>query len=107
MKMFFLANSILQDSLTGMANISVIVGAILAFLLLVCLIRGMKHGDSKTVNSSLIGIICVMLAVILALLVLGRVNLILFGIIIVLLIISLITCIIAMSKLIDQLNHKR
>lgn len=47
-----------------------------------------------------------MLAVILALLVLGRVNLILFGIIIVLLIISLTTCIIAMSKLIDQLNHK-
>ncbi|MCT7769609.1 MAG: hypothetical protein N4R51_02255 [Lactobacillus crispatus] len=107
MKMFFLANSILQDSLNGVADGSVIVGAILAFILLVRLINAMKKGESKKVNSSLIGIICVMLAVILALLVLGRVNLILFGIIIVLLIISLITCIIAMSKLIDQLNHRR
>lgn len=50
-KMFFLANSILQGSLTGMANRSVIVGAILAFLLLVRLIRGMKDGDSKKATS--------------------------------------------------------
>lgn len=54
MKMFFLANSILQASLTGMANRSVIVGAILAFLLLVRLIRGMKDGDSKKATSSLL-----------------------------------------------------
>lgn len=67
MKMFFWANSILQSSLTGMANRSVIVGAILAFLLLVRLIRGMKDGDSKKVNSSLIGIVCIMLAIVLAL----------------------------------------
>lgn len=67
MRMFFLANSILQGSLTGMANRSVIVGAILAFLLLVRLIRGMKDGDSKKVNSSLIGIVCIMLAIVLAL----------------------------------------
>lgn len=74
MKMFFLANSILQASLTGMANRSVIVGAILAFLLLVRLIRGMKDGDSKKVNSSLIGIVCIMLAIVLALWVLGHIN---------------------------------
>lgn len=67
MKMFFLANSILQGSLTGMPNKSVIVGAILAFLLLVRLIRGMKDDDSKKVNSSLIGIVCIMLAIALAL----------------------------------------
>lgn len=67
MKIFFLANSILQGSLTGMANRSVIVGAILAFLLLVRLIRGMKDGDSNKVNSSLIGIVCIMLAIVLAL----------------------------------------
>ena len=67
MKMFFLANSILQGSLTGMANRSVIVGAILAFLLLVRLIIGMKDDDSKKVNSSLIGIVCIMLAIALAL----------------------------------------